>query len=28
VHAYAPPVTHANAISPITFLRGKGVVVR
>ena len=28
VHAYAPPVTHANAIDPVTFLRGKGVVVR
>jgi murein DD-endopeptidase MepM/ murein hydrolase activator NlpD len=28
VHAYAPPTTHANAIDPVTFLRGKGLVVR
>jgi len=27
VHAYAPPATHDNAINPIIFLRGKGVVV-
>jgi murein DD-endopeptidase MepM/ murein hydrolase activator NlpD len=28
VHAYAPPTTHANAIDPVAFLRGKGLVIR
>jgi murein DD-endopeptidase MepM/ murein hydrolase activator NlpD len=27
VHAYAPPATHENAISPITFLRSKGLLI-
>jgi murein DD-endopeptidase MepM/ murein hydrolase activator NlpD len=27
VHAYAPPATRANAISPIAFLRGKGLLI-
>jgi len=28
VHTFAAPVTHANAVDPVAFLRGKGVLIR
>jgi murein DD-endopeptidase MepM/ murein hydrolase activator NlpD len=27
VHTNAPPATHANAVSPITFMRARGIVI-
>ena len=28
VHIYAPPATHANAVSPLAFLTSKGLTIR
>ncbi|HEX8345622.1 MAG TPA: peptidoglycan DD-metalloendopeptidase family protein [Actinoplanes sp.] len=28
VHVHAPPATHANAVSPISFFRARGLVIR